>query len=269
MRLLLTLAVVLASGCSQPETPKPATADDAAARELIDEVRAKYRELGFYVDNAEYRERFAVKGNPEFFASPPHVVSVLLERPNKFRIARQVPEADGPGLSVVTASDGTTQRSFVSDLPTQFLEQPAPEILATDKLATDPVLREELLPVPVANLYPQLDLLLADGKRDDTLTGTAYQFLSELALESGPCWRVRIITDSGDRVAWIDQSTKLLRRMEIPSDAARKVVDPDGNFRRYELWIDFLDANTDTMAADSAVQLTPPEGAKTVDKLTR
>lgn len=269
IRLVSVVSLLLACGCSSSPSPDATSTSDEAARALIEELRTKYREAGFYIDNAEYRERFAVKGNSEFFSSPPHVVSVLFERPNKFRITRQVPQTDGPGLSVVTASDGTTQRAFVSDLPTQFLEYPVADELNDETIVTDPVLRDELLPVPMANLFPQLDLLLSDEQRDDALTGTSYELLDELPLDSGPCQRVKIATDTGDRVAWIDKQSRLLRRLEFPSGEARKLVDPDENFSRYELWIDFVDASTDAMAADSAFELKVPEGANTVDKLTR
>jgi hypothetical protein len=226
----------------------------------------RYREAAAYVDNAEYRERFAVKGNAEFFNSPPHGVSVLFERPNKFRILRQVPETSSPGLVVDTASDGTTQRATISDLPTQFLEQPVPATIALDTVARDPVLAEQLF--AAANLYPQLDLLLCDGTRSDALAGTSYRYLDDLPLESGDCWRVAIARSDGQRVAWIDKSSGLLRRLEFASDQARKIVDPDGNFSRYELWIDFLEASTDAVGAKQAFVLAPKPNMRVVSQFT-
>ena len=269
--------LALLAGCSSQERSSrdprneltaPTGVDGLTAEELIGQLRQNYRQADVYLDNAEYRERFVLKEDGQAYLAPPHVVSVAFARPNRFRLSRQVPETTTPGLTVTAICDGTTLRAAISDLHPQILERPAPEALSTANVVPDDVLRDELFPVPVANLFPQLDLLLA-GQRDDALSGSEYKYLEDITLESGPCTRVQFATPDGPRIAWIDKESRLLRRLDLPSDAARQFRDPQGAFSKYELWIDFNDASIDVALSDNVFALPLPEGANVVEQFER
>ena len=95
---------------------------------------------------------------------PPHLVSVIFKRPGKVRLNRRVLGIKGAGLAVSLASIGQHVRSFVSDYARQVLEYPAPDSLAVESLVAEGPVRNAILPVPVKNLFPQLDLLLPDDE---------------------------------------------------------------------------------------------------------
>ena len=243
------------------------------ASQVIAKMAEVYRTAKSYMDNAEYAEHFtdASRGVPQ--QTHPHVTSVLLNRPNRFRITRFVPAVEGPPQLATVASDGKRLLADVSDFTPQVLEAAAPEVLTPEKVAPDPLLREALMPVPMENLFPQLSLLLVTEAHpswpplaDDRLEMLPPKLLVRRGHASYECFRVRVATSLGAYVYWIDRESFLLHRLELPSDEVRKLHYPDRRLGSYRLIIDFFDVAIDVEVPDDAFQLDIPDDAVRVEK---
>lgn len=276
MTLAFAASQVVGVGCS----PAPATSNgtptgatgpgydgDPAAAAVLQSMAAAYRDATSYFDNAEYRESFIRQGEDVLVEPPAHQVTVAFERPNRVRLLRRVPEGGSPGLAVSVATDGQRLLATVSDLPDQVLDLPAPESLTPRTIAPDPALYGSLFPVPMENLFPQLDLLLATEDSPPALFASAEPtLLPNRELDGVDCSRVALKRPSGEYVLWIDAENHLLRRMEAPTDEVRRQLDPRGVMLEWRLWIDFQDATLGGTMADSVFQITPADGAQRVER---
>lgn len=244
------------------------TAEGVSVDELVQRITAAYRSVENYYDNARYHETFVERGEGFWRGVMPHQVSVVFARPNRVRITRRIPDVDGGDeLKVGVACEGERLRAFISDLPGQILDLPAPEALERQTLQADPELAAALLPVPIENLFPQLDLLLAtDESPARFFAGAKVAFLPSQSLDETPCYRLQLRRPSGNYVAWFDKESYLLRKLEIPTEQVRQQTDPDGVLSRLKLWIDFSDARGDTKIASEAFEMEIPEEAELVEK---
>ena len=254
-----------ACGCSSDlgEESRETTAVDAevstdglSANDILQAVAQTYRQADAYIDNARYHERYVRRDDGLEYDVPPHMVSVVFRRPGRLRLNRQVPEVDTAALNVTMTCNGSRVRAFVSDYTRQVLEYEAPNRLRVDNFLPDPRLREAVLPVPIENLYPQADLLLADEEQPARLLASgAATRLPSAELAGVPCYRVRLEhPTSGARVLWIDQQTSLLRRMEMPTRQVRDAMD-------LKLWIEFHDAALDVTIDDPTFEMEVPDNA--------
>lgn len=286
--LLFALSAPLFVGCERPadavasEDEQAASASDSAttdsatieqqegttAAEVLEKLGAAYQGAQSYYDNAEYCERHVYAADGVEVLPPPHVMSVAFRRPNCVRIQRNVPAGDGPGLQATVACDGERYRAFISDLADQSLDRPADEALSYDNLTPDEIVARVLTPVPLENLYPQLDLLVSTKSAPPKLLAGAKSKLLTSAEHGGvKCHRVELSRGDQAWVLWIDQADHVLRRLDMPTDDVRAVLDPSGNLKELELWIDFREATIGTPLADSAFAADFPRAAKPVEKL--
>lgn len=236
--------------------------------ELVNRVIKAYRETESYYDNARYHETFVERSEGFWREVPPHQVSVVFSRPNRLGIIRRIPNIDGGDeLKIGLACDGEQLRAFISDLPGQILDLPAPKIVDRKTLKADPELAAALQPVPLENLFPQLDLLLGTEEVPARFFSEAeIAFLPSDSLDDHACYRLQLRRPSGNYVAWFDKQEYLLRKLEIPTDQVRNQTDPDGVLSRLKLWIEFTDARGDTKIAAKAFQMELPEEAEFVAK---
>lgn len=277
------LALLVAAGCSKsapaPSGPSQAeleAQEGTTAAAVIDQMKKVYQENDSYFDNAEYHESFLRQGERVLIDEPMHMVSVVMQRPNQFRVARRVPEGRTKELDVVVICDGERYRATLSDFPEQMLDLDAPEKLTAETLAATPNIQTALLPVPVEGLYPQLDLLLGtDETPARLLAGAKPELMTSKKLETPyldeplDCYRVRLNRDAGGYILWIDKEQSLLRRLEIPTDQVRKELDPGGVMMQWRLWIDFRDATIGSAIAKKTFELEPTEDQKLVEKFEK
>jgi thiol-disulfide isomerase/thioredoxin len=228
-----------------------------------------YQQADSYVDNAQYHERFVRRDTGLEYDVPSHSISVVFERPNRVRIDRQVPPTNTPGLAASVTSNGTIVRAYVSDYTDQVLEHPAPETFTLDETIIGQPLRDALLPVPLENLYPQLDMLLSSDQQPPRLLAVGPAKRIESAeLEGARCYRVEITQPAeGTRTLWIDETTLLLRRMEMPTEAVKALMDSDNVLRSLELWIDFHDASFAVSPDAATFEMSVPDSAVRVREL--
>ncbi|MEM9185768.1 MAG: hypothetical protein AAGB00_04650 [Planctomycetota bacterium] len=236
------------------------------AEQVLDDMVAAYRAADTYFDNAEYHERFVQRGDGVPRRSEPHQVSVAWQRPRRLRVTRQAPAPGGKGLRVTLACDGNRVRLRSSDHPAECIDRPAPEALQRGDILSLGEAAGTLLPVPLENLYPQLELLLSTDKSPPKLLLSAdASLLPSDDLQGAACHRVRIDRPAGKYIAWIDQQTHLLRRLEMPTDEVRRQLDPKNALMRLDLWIDFKDATFNTPISVKAFQLEPGAGVALVE----
>lgn len=279
----MLILITAVAGCGRPDSTSrnegqnvdAATEyDGLTAAKVVAKMVDTYRNATSYMDNAEYAEHYsdAKRGVPQ--QTHPHVTSVLLQRPNRFRITRFVPAVEGPPELATVVCDGKRLLADVSDLGPQVLDIEAPTEMTFESIAPDPLLRSAMFPVPIENLYPQLDLLLAEESTTPwpaTVSGRL-EMLPPSGLErkghpAVECFRVRLPAALGAYVYWIDRKSFLLHRLELPSDEVRKLHYADRDLGSYQLVIDFYDVAIDVDVPNSAFAMEVPEGAERVEKL--
>lgn len=270
-------AVALGCGAPPPGADNPPAAEAASktapsveeiegvtAAEVLAKLTATYRQATTYFDNARYYERFVQRGDGVPREPLPHEVSVAYQRPGRLRISRAAPGEDGAAIKVVLTTDGDRLRVASTDREGELLDREAPALVDRSALDAAGEACSELFPVPLENLYPQLDLLLADGE-PEFLASADVALLASEALDGAPCYRLRIDRPAGQYTAWVDKQTGLLRRLEMPTDEVRRQLDPDGSLMRLELWIDFHDADIGTPIGLPTFQRIPGDGVELVE----
>ena len=276
--LLLISLVTLSSGCDSGQTRTTSQASASAGddnqdgltpRDILERMAEVYRGAESYLDNAQYFERFVRRGDGIEHDVPPHILSVVFQRPNRIRVNRLVPETTAPGLDASVACNGQILRSFVSDYKQQVLEQPVPDLFIWDNLTSDGAVRRAITPVPVENLYPQLDLLFASESHPPRLFSSGeMRRLSSEELDGVRCYRVEIDRpEEGPRVLWIEQETFLLQRMDMPTRQVRAVMDPQGLLSELALWIEFQDAAINVTVDPDMFEMEIPKDAVRVRRL--
>lgn len=234
--------------------------EGVTAGEVLASMVRAYRDAETYFDNALYRERFVQRADGVPHEPPPHQVSVVFARPNRFRLTRREPNSEGDDYQVTVISDGARWVATTSDSAEAVFDDHAPDNLTLQSLLDADQLAATLLPVPIENLFPQLDLLIATEKAETRLLQSAEaKLLLSKNLNGAACHRVMLKRSTGEYIAWIDKEQSLLRRLEIPTEAVRRELDPRGDLLRLELWIDFDDANFGTPIGPQTFAIDLPE----------
>ncbi len=223
-----------------------ADGEGVSVDQVLQRLVSTYRSARSYYDNAQYHERFVQRTEGIPREPLPHQVSVVFSRPNRLRLTRRVPDTNGDDLEIVAVSDGATLQALSSEQAQPVYSESAPQQMSYDELLGAKELANLLFPVPLEFLFPQLDLLLASDNEPRLLAKAQSRLLTSESLAGADCHRVEIQHPNGTYVAWIDQESSVLRRLEIPTGEVRAQLDPDGDLIRLELWIDFHDATLNT-----------------------
>jgi outer membrane lipoprotein-sorting protein len=271
------LAALLLPGCNKP----PSDASDhvheqavsAESRERAVAATARmleqYRKAESYTDHATYIEESVLRGEGVAHELPYYEISLALTRPNLIRLefSEAVENAAGQRHGFTIACDGELMRAVTPELPDQMVENPAPEKLAADNVLADPLIREKLLGRALGDVFPQLAMLLNDTDADDAAVFPQDfnpRMLENKKIGDRDCLRVATSHSEGTRVLWIDAETYALRRMELPIEAHRQRIDPDNNFLRLSVRIDFNDATIDAQIQPRSFTLEPEAGVRRV-----
>lgn len=250
------LLLAWCSGCGgAPDAEDPADKPEPrqlgmTASEIMEKMVATYQQADSYIDNAEYGSHFVLADDGVQRQGLPMTVSVLFERPNRFRITRveQQLQADGSAERVLVVSDGDTLEAIIDSLAPQRLSVEAPEVANLKNIAPDPILRSALFPVVVQDIFPQLALLMADKEHPawalQARSGLSLLPAKDIESSGGisrPCFRVQVSTTLGPQVCWIDQETFLMLRIELPSQELAERNYPNQKFTEYSMRFDFYD----------------------------
>jgi hypothetical protein len=267
------ILAILAAGCNKPSsqpTP-PSTAEPLRSQALAVTSRMlkAYREAKSYADRATYVEQSVLRGDGVARELPYYQMSLAFKRPNQIRltITESVADSSGARRGFDVACDGELLRAAMPEIPDQMVEKPAPAELTPDNVVADPLIREHLVQRDLGDILPQLAMLLNKSDDDESAVfprDSNPRLLESQRLGDADCYRVATSHPEGTRVLWIDAKTFVLRRMELPVDAHRARIDPDGNYLRLSIRIDFDDATFDASMAPETFTMPVKSGARRV-----
>lgn len=236
-----------------PSERSAASADSQqrpAAETILNRLTAHYREAPHYVAEAVYRERYLRRSDPSATEPPPHVIAVAFVRPDRLRITRQTPAVHS-GAVEMTMVIGERLLAETTEHTDKLLDRPAPDKLSHESISESAQLVAGLLPVPLENLYPQIDLLVSKpGGGPRLQEASEATLLDDDEIDGAACYRVRLDRPTGKHVLWIDKEAPVLRRLEMPTDEVRRQLDPSGELSQLDLWIDFRGATLDSPPSD-------------------
>ena len=274
-RLAALLSVVL--GCSASTDTRPAVeqtpAEAAQSRERAIEITSRmldaYRKAKSYADHATYIEQSVLRGEGISHELPYYEMSLAFERPNRLRLTFHEALADAAGTrrGFDVACNGELIRASMPEIQDQMVENPAPPDLTNDNVLADPLIRESLTDRVLGDVFPQLAMLLNSGDDEQDAVfplDSNPRLLSDASVGDSNCYRVATSHPEGTRVFWIDRESYALRRMELPVEAHRQRIDPDGHFLSIAVRIDFEDVTIDAAIEPKSFDLAPKPGARRV-----
>lgn len=234
------LLASLLVGCGEPsaERPGPGTAevlsqpvsargdspmqsDEKAARQLLEAMIARYRAAKSYADDARVRLSYRQGGQKYVDEAP---LSVVLQRPGNLHLRAYAAE--------VVARDGRLQ-AVISDPLTknmdgQRLNRPLlAETLSLADIYADPTLTH-FATAGLGGPAPQLELLLAEQPLGGLFDqATVLRLDRSEASQGNPYDALIIENDQLVYKLWIERTTLLLRRVELPAEATGLTADPE------------------------------------------
>jgi thiol-disulfide isomerase/thioredoxin len=262
---LVFTAACLLQGCSEKnsgESERSATAagDDLTAPEVLKNMAKAYREAKTYQDAATVTLRFEQNGQK---VNETFDFNVAFVRPNKLHV-------DCYGLEL--RNDGNKVRGWIrgnEDLAGQVLELDAPAELNLFNMIVDYSM-QQVIEQGVAQTPPPLVLLLADNALDlITQKSQTPLLLPAKTYEDQACHRVRIDSEYGSLVLWIDKAYHVLRRIDFPIASFKRELEQTygGPVSDLTLFADFTGAKFNEPVADAAFQMEIPKEAKIVRRL--
>ncbi len=248
-----TLPTASVSGDAQT---RPAAADRATpsgidAQSLLAEMVATYQNAKSYEDAGDLHLEFATPDGQQQ-KSPAFPFSVAFERPNMIRIH---------ALEASVLGDGQRLYASVNSLEGQVLVQPDPEKLTLAELQADEMLVQAMRG-QIGVKLPQLDLLLADDPIRSLAGGGTPKLLPDEEYLGQRCHRVAIEGPEGTSVFWIHPDTKLLVKLEFPTDAFAK----EYSLAQATIAADFKGAEIDAPIDATAFTFDLPAGAKLLNR---
>lgn len=243
----------------QEEPPLPASALSKlpSVQETLEKMVQAYKNLDSYTDQASCRA-FIRRGEMKSDQALPYSISYVA--PNKFRFSSRTCEI---------RSDGKTISVFIPGLPGVILQKPCPPQLRLQDILFDQVI-DEAVTISQASRFSVLPLqwvmlFAQDPLKTVTFGQKEIRMLTPKALNGRNCYRIRIERSEGPAVIWIDETSGLILRAQLPPEMLLDSVEgakPD----ECSLTIDFYEAQVNTPIADEAFKMEIPVGAKVVDK---
>ncbi|RIK88614.1 MAG: hypothetical protein DCC67_00290 [Planctomycetota bacterium] len=269
---LCLVALCIAAGCTGQSSPGAAAGNGAAegarltAEQIADRMLAAYRNARSYTDRATYVQHSVHRAEGVERELPFFDMSLAFERPNRLRLGfQEAVEQSSANQGFTIASDGKIVRAMAGGLPGQVQETAAPAELTLENFLPDPYLREVFQGRTIGDVFPQLAMLLHQDDRQQVFpSDEAPRLLAPQQLDGRRCYRVATTSPAGTRTLWIDCKNYLLRRMELPIDAQRRQLDPDGSYTRLAVWIDFKDASFNAAIDDAAFTMEAPADVRRV-----
>jgi outer membrane lipoprotein-sorting protein len=249
LRLAATLGLVVTAlclgGCRED------------ARGLVVAMGRAYRAADRYADDARVR---IVRTRGEATTEETHPFRVAFSRPDRLRIE---------AYDARIVADGSLLRAAVGGIPGQVLAEPVKSPLALDQLFADRELAAALAEGE-AGCPTQLALLLADDTVELILgdaTGPP-RIVGREQVDGHACARVEVAKPDGTLTLWIDPQTKLLRRMQVPTDAyAASLSQQAGAVTGVSVVVDFVGASLADEVPAAAFVFDVPAGAAEVPRL--
>lgn len=271
---LLCIAVIFALGCDRtdelveksrstdPETPTRFVTVDVSAKQIISQTIEAYARADSYQDRAYVRLLYTLDGKPVEDRAP---LEVALDRGVKSAVDSGLSRS-GPaalGLRVYSVQAGPTSASLhglgdpgrwhirVDEPPSSgagsvTISRKSPKVVSMDWLLAEPWAVDRLSAGLVG--FPlQLKLLLTtSGLPHTRLAGTPLELLANQGRLRAParvdghlCDCIAATVSGGTIAAWIDQETKLLRRIQFPQSSLPSQMREDTRLTDVQLTIEF------------------------------
>jgi len=287
--VLLSVSVCFLTGCRKDSTPvakgtddKPSKIEEAKSQaglygpkpqpndppsssgvassdadRILRETIAAYRQAKSYRDNAIVRVSYKIDGQTFDDTAP---LSVTLQRPNRLRLA---------GYRTEVVCDGETLFAKITDESTgnidnQIVSRAAPPKLHLQDIYGDALLAQ-VIGSGLARFPVQLELLLDENPLASALSGEASRKLLSASTADGQmCDRVAVTSPEGAYTFWIDQRSRLLRRLEYPTGPMQPEVEVQQEVTDLSLVVEFRNATFGDQPAADAFAFTVPADAKEV-----
>ncbi|RMF37631.1 MAG: hypothetical protein D6753_17205, partial [Planctomycetota bacterium] len=242
---LLVLLVFLLPGCGG-EAPGEASSDvvrsqnpaadsTTSAADTLRRCIDVYQKLNSYCDDGQVVLRYRLDGRPEEDIAP---MRVAIDRTQR-RLGLEVYSVQaGPagGRWYLRCRDGDER------IAGQILSRRFPRQLRASWLLEDAIVTEKLS-AGLAGFPVQLNLLLderpLDGLLDDA---TEVRFESPAQLRGRSCLRIAVHRHGDVYRLWIDQASRLLRRIEFPPAHLSPAMLDDRRVTDIELFVDLVGA---------------------------
>ncbi|MGC4001916.1 MAG: TlpA disulfide reductase family protein [Pirellulales bacterium] len=237
------------AAAATPTQPK-----DDSPRAILEFVVAKYRDAKSYADKGFVVRRYALNGKPVELTAP---LTVAFERPNKLRLEC---------YDVRLICDGANVRGYVKGLD-GVLELPAPGKSTIENIVVDRTMQEAL--AGGFGMYPpQLLLGFSPNALEYLLPANVKAVtLPEQTHAGRMCRRIKIPTEAGDIILWIDTAGWTLVRLDYPVDALRKELEKQGKVEGLEQFAEFVESRLDPAFAKESFQFEVPTGALMVKRI--
>ena len=181
--------------------------------------------------------------------------SVTFERPNRLRAH--------VGPTMVVADDSTFWAAS-QELPGQVVRIPAPKRLTVPFLLADPTMLKMLGQGPTG-LPPQLALLMQKDALNGLLAeNTGVAMLPPEKIDEANCRRVEIARPDGKMVLWIDAASNILRRVELPTEGLRRIIEQGGPVKNVSLTMELVGAKLNGAIDPLAFQFEAPKDSQFV-----
>ncbi len=254
-----------AGGSARPTNPSTASPrwvelSRLPASEILSRMVRAYHAAQSYADEAQLRINIRRDGQPPADSDPLHA-SVVFARPNRLHVEY---------FDARMTTDGRKIRASVSSVPQQVLEMDAPEKLGIGNLFLGDAFNESLSNGPSG--FPiQLVLLLDDNALAALLPdGATGEVLPEAPFDGHDCVRVRVPTPAGACTYWIDETSYVLRLLELPTESLRQQMETsEGPIKQLSVTLELIGAKFNEPIPDVAFQFEVPGDAKLVKQLVR
>ncbi len=270
----LLLLVLGSAGCGGSPGAKSPSAENAAEsdaesidpQELLSKLHAAYQNAKSYSDNSSVVFYAVQRASGSEKEIPFTRISVALQRPNRLYLTYKKNISSPDEESYELACDGQIVRSTANETPDQIHEAIAPEQLSAENFIPEPELRSAILESSIENTLPQLAFFLSKGDQQVAVFPYADEArsLPSAVLDGVTYHRVEIPTPLGKRVLWIDPENFTLRRMELPIDNQKEILNVGNAWSDIAVWVDFEDVTLNPNFNDKLFTLTVPEGARRV-----
>lgn len=232
---------------------------NASAQQIVDECKQAYQRLTSYEDQAYARLAYIANGTPTEDRAP---LSVAFERPGTLGLRVYAVEAgpsDGRWFLRLTDSEQ-------SSVAGQVISRAVPPKADFNWLLSDPVIGEELA-AGLAGFPPQLDMLLStDAMRGLVDESSMLTLESAETIDGMPCYVVQVTRGQAEYRLWVDKSTMLLRRLQMPNANLTAEMLADKNISNVQLTIEFAGVSTNSKVNWSQYQVAKNSETKFVTR---
>lgn len=228
------------------------------AEQILQMMVQTYQKARSYGDQGRIVMRGTFNGQP--FESRTNYVTAF-ERPNKLRLIAG---------EAALICDGKDLWGFVNFLPGQVLKTSAPEKFTLESLFKDTVLANALMQGPgqvYSLIPPPLVLLLADEPLKTFLyRAKPPELLPPGTVGNFTCDRIRLARSDGDAILWIDRNSRLLVRVDFPTESIRRTLD-GGQLQSLAIYADFTNGVLDADIDPTAFQFQAPPDSRVTEEL--